>query len=180
MLALATVLRQARFRQVAKISRSRRPCPPRGWIHGRPTRPCCCSSFHRPGGRCTRALRALAWPMAWRRCVLSLPPDRAEGAARPGRATGTARSARPGLGVWGAGSQRPLTHSPCPAQRSTAGPCRLPPGGHGGVLSLDASGRARPAARIGMRGRRVILTAAATGEGKTGAADNEKEGWLAG
>ena len=110
----------------------------------------------------------------------SLPPDRAEGAARPGRATGTARSVRPGLGVWGAGSQRPLTHSPCPAQRSTAGPCRLPPGGHGGVLSLDASGRARPAARIGMRGRRVILTAAATGEGKTGAADNEKEGWLAG
>ena len=44
---------------------------------------------------------------------------------------------------------------------------------------MAAGGHARPAARIGMRGRRVKRTAAATGEGKTGAADNEKEGWLA-
>ena len=48
MLALATVLRQARFRQVAKISRSRRPCPPRGWIHGRPRAPLLLLKFPSP------------------------------------------------------------------------------------------------------------------------------------
>lgn len=106
--------------------------------------------------------------------LYSLPLDRAEG--RP--STGAARSARPGLEVLGQGpSVHSLTRRVPLSTQQQGRVVFLAPGDGGGPI-LDAAARA-PAARIGVRGRRVkVKLAAAAKEKPELQTTRRKEGWL--